>query len=181
MIDLPVIPSSASFPCPSLFTPRILFTKLLQSLELTQSPKELSPLHPLQPLSPAQHPVFAIAHSLRTLPDPVVRFGSSLVFRCETEQSLTIPDWISLPRADAESKMAMYILCSVVVKEESHFLTYKRLFSPVRSKSENSRFVYDLTTWSRWVKVKEDAWCAVSPKFLKSVSPYLLHYERLLF
>ena len=175
MIDLPITTSTKSLFYSSLFTPHTLLSKNLQALE----PHFQQSFLPLQPRNP---PILTISHSLQTLPDPILRFGSSLLFRCETDQSITLPDSISLPNADKKDENMMYILCTVIVKEEEGcFYTYKRIFSPTQSESENSRLVYDLKAWSRWVRVSAEGWNTVSPKFLKSVCPYVLHYERLFF
>ena len=179
MIDLPINKSNTTLLYSSLFTPHTLLSKfLLQSLEPSKSP-HFQPSS--QSLQPAKPPILTIAHSLQTLSDPIFRFGSSLLFRCETDQSMTIPDSLSLPNVDKEDGIVMYILCTVVVKREGCFYTYKRIFSPIQSESGSSRLIYDLKTWSRWVCVSEEGWNAVSPKFLKSVCPYVLHYERVFF
>ena len=97
MIDLPITTSTTSLFYSSLFTPHTLLSKDLQALE----PHFQQSFLPLQPRNP---PILTISHSLQTLPDPILRFGYSLLFRCETDQSITLPDSISLPNADKKDE-----------------------------------------------------------------------------
>ena len=180
-IDLPITTSNTSLFSSSLFIPQTIFSKLVKPVGLLQSPQLTQLLHSPLFMQSLQHPVFTISHSIQTLPDPIISFGSSLLFWCETEQHITLPDWISLSNPDKENKISIYTLCSVVVKELNHFITFKRLFTPAQSKSEGSELLYDLKTWSQWVQLKEGGCYFVSPEFLKLASPYVLHYEKVLF
>ena len=118
-----------------------------------------------------------IGKSLRSLQDPIVQMGSSLLLQCKNSQNVTIPHWIVLPRPDESNSVATYLACTVITRENQEFVTYKRLFPSSWFKASR-HFVYDLHRGGRWIRMRGETVSEISGNFLQSLAPCYIHYEQ---